>query len=859
MDMNLPCSVPVRPPAQQSAVSLTPERSWVFKELRLSYDLVTHALSDVQCVLLAEAPHLVKSERPRRGGQENEDSWTDMGSPLSQTQEASSGPEGGSQSRARSSRSPPANEGVSYGKLAVEVEALACSASMVQELCEYIMTQSPRLYVGLQYPVFEPAEAPQNGFESVLSILTKIYHEVATILESGRPSEEVDGDPKSLLTTTAKTNGKNSPQVRWIRGLSENALIERLRGRHSQIRAYYAVLHLAKLVLAELVAQVEERNQSGAAEDNAGAPLLPFIPHALKPHFNARHWKEAVNMDAFFGKYFGFQYRSDTREVLRATLVARSAVEKAYETAPNHELSRTIAMMGYGWLFSNLTMLDQLGLSIESVNQIGRPKSDIDTLEYARTLWNLPELAPMSAASDLLGSDVAVDKVVNIPVQAFAVMRNCTMSRAVADNRVSGRPDINQKNESSQDTQTMRLSVGGDSSILSENEKELGSSPIFNRDGEKCVDDPSRSVSSQPEIMKIEFVKGRILSGMWRRFELFPSNASPPPPVISDTVNERSSFAWSDASASHFSKNDGISPAEAIDSQAEKFVETSPSKPWLLQELNAQLESLSVQVDNFLRPGSNTRASGLIIYFHGGGFISQSSVSHSTYLREWAVQLEDAVILALDYRLAPEYKYPVAVKEGVFAFEWAVAHPESLGSLARKVIIAGDSAGGNLALSVTYELMQRSTRGPDGIVLAYPALYLSPAWSASRLLSFFDPLLPTASLELCLRSYVPADMNGGSNYFLSPCLAPDEVLAQLPPVVAMCGSLDPLFDDLAYFAARLQRVAQMGSPNRNRDFFYVANAMPHGFLNMCLIDAESRALRRILGEQIRKLLESNIC
>ncbi|XP_041424259.1 lipase, hormone-sensitive L homeolog isoform X3 [Xenopus laevis] len=151
----------------------------------------------------------------------------------------------------------------------------------------------------------------------------------------------------------------------------------------------------------------------------------------------------------------------------------------------------------------------------------------------------------------------------------------------------------------------------------------------------------------------------------------------------------------------------------------------------------------------------------LIIHFHGGGFVAQTSKSHEPYLRTWAQELE-APILSIDYSLAPEAPFPRALEECFYAYCWALKNCRLLGSTAERVCLAGDSAGGNLCITVSLRAASVGIRMPDGIMAAYPATLLQATASPSRLLTLMDPLLPLSVLSKCLSAYagterVPVD------------------------------------------------------------------------------------------------------
>ncbi len=141
-------------------------------------------------------------------------------------------------------------------------------------------------------------------------------------------------------------------------------------------------------------------------------------------------------------------------------------------------------------------------------------------------------------------------------------------------------------------------------------------------------------------------------------------------------------------------------------------------------------------------------------------------------------------------------------------------------------------------------------RRPDGVALAYPSLYVSKAWSPSRLLSFFDPLLPLSVLELCMTSYLTEAQLAECthNAYISPVVADPQQLRRLPPVTAVCGELDPLLDDSALLADRLHRAG------RCSDVFRIYESMPHGFLNMIQVSERARDATAFLAAQMAQYL-----
>jgi hormone-sensitive lipase len=252
----------------------------------------------------------------------------------------------------------------------------------------------------------------------------------------------------------------------------------------------------------------------------------------------------------------------------------------------------------------------------------------------------------------------------------------------------------------------------------------------------------------------------------------------------------------------------------------ENFQNPSPTKPTIptsTSHLSSHKENLS---------------KSLIIHFHGGGFVAQTASSHLTHLRQWAKDTS-APVFTIDYRLAPEYPFPVAFQECYYSYMWALANCRKLGSTGERIVVVGDSAGGNLAAAVTVRAIVENVRVPDGLILVYPAVYMLFVPSPSRLLSAVDPLLHTSTLKTCFDAYHPKEegVDALENPFLSPASASEEILAKFPDkTFIMCGTLDPLFDDTIHFAKRLVAV---GKPVQLK----IYDNMPHGFLNLGAVPA----------------------
>eukprot|EP01064_Diplonema_japonicum_P021962 TRINITY_DN3157_c1_g1_i1.p1 TRINITY_DN3157_c1_g1~~TRINITY_DN3157_c1_g1_i1.p1 ORF type:complete len:785 (+),score=183.35 TRINITY_DN3157_c1_g1_i1:67-2421(+) len=242
---------------------------------------------------------------------------------------------------------------------------------------------------------------------------------------------------------------------------------------------------------------------------------------------------------------------------------------------------------------------------------------------------------------------------------------------------------------------------------------------------------------------------------------------------------------------------------------------------------------------------------GVLIHIHGGGFVAQSPKSHEVYLRHWAKILK-VPILSVDYSLAPEAWFPRAVDECFAVYMWVVRNRHLVGAGSKgRIILTGDSAGGNLAMAVCLKAVMKGVRVPDGVVCSYPVLNVKLAASPSRLLALMDTLLPLGLLECCLEAYT-GKREKVNHPLLSPMTAKDELLKGLPPVRIVASGLDPLLDDSVVFIRRLK---SLGLDAEMR----VISTMPHGFLNLAYLGGGPDSLKanHVVASYLTSLLAPN--
>lgn len=181
----------------------------------------------------------------------------------------------------------------------------------------------------------------------------------------------------------------------------------------------------------------------------------------------------------------------------------------------------------------------------------------------------------------------------------------------------------------------------------------------------------------------------------------------------------------------------------------------------------------------------------LVLYFHGGGFILGGLDSHDDVCAELCGRTGFDVV-SVDYRLAPEHVHPAAFDDALAAFEWARTATDG------PIVLAGDSAGGNLAAAVSHAA-RGSGRQPAGQVLVYPGLGGDPS-RGSYVLHAEAPMLTMRDLHF-YRDVRSGGPPREGDVTLTPLADAD--FSGLPPTVAVAAECDPLCDDGAAYCARL--------------------------------------------------------
>jgi len=231
----------------------------------------------------------------------------------------------------------------------------------------------------------------------------------------------------------------------------------------------------------------------------------------------------------------------------------------------------------------------------------------------------------------------------------------------------------------------------------------------------------------------------------------------------------------------------------------------------------------------------------VLIYFHGGGFVIGDLETHDGLCRQFANE-GDFRVIAVDYRLAPEHKFPAALDDAFAAVQWIEAHASELGVDANRIAVGGDSAGGALAAEVT---QLAKAKGPKIAfqLLMFPVTQIGKETSSFRefAVGYF---LDKATLDWFFNHYIPEGTDK-----TDPRVSPlNGDLKGLPPAYVMLGGYDPLHDEGLAYAKKLQdagvKVEIADYEGMVHCFIYMQAVLPQA---IGAVTAAAKAVRAGLG------------
>jgi acetyl esterase len=232
---------------------------------------------------------------------------------------------------------------------------------------------------------------------------------------------------------------------------------------------------------------------------------------------------------------------------------------------------------------------------------------------------------------------------------------------------------------------------------------------------------------------------------------------------------------------------------------------------------------------------------GLLVFFHGGGWVLGSLESHDNLCRILA-NSSGCCVLSVAYRLAPEHPYPAALDDAVTATRWGHTNAAPLRCSPDRIAVGGDSAGGTLAIVVGH-LAPVPLRYQ---LLVYPATDLTRSFP-SFVENADGPQLTAAGMGWFIGHYLDGTGTDLTDPLVSPHFATDEVVAASPPTLMITAEYDPLRDEADAYAARL---ATVGVPTSHVRF----SGMYHGFFGLADFLDDAIAANHLAGAAVGRAL-----
>jgi acetyl esterase len=287
-----------------------------------------------------------------------------------------------------------------------------------------------------------------------------------------------------------------------------------------------------------------------------------------------------------------------------------------------------------------------------------------------------------------------------------------------------------------------------------------------------------------------------------------------------------------------------LSPADARRYYRERRLFTQPDPPPLpeVRDLAADGPAGPIPLRVY-RPRTDAGPLPVLVYFHGGGWVIGDLDTHDVLCRQLALGAGCAVI-AVDYRMGPEHRFPAAVDDCVAATRWVRANAAALGVDGSRLAIGGDSAGGNLAAVVAIAARDAGDPPIAFQLLIYPATDQRRG-APSHTTNAQGYLLTADSMRYYHDHYID-DPRHDLDWRASPLLAPD--LSRLPPALVLVAGYDPLRDEGVQYAQRLTesgtRATLVSFERQIHGFVPMGRALDEAneALSMC-----ADALRRALG------------
>ncbi|HSI44354.1 MAG TPA: alpha/beta hydrolase [Methylotenera sp.] len=230
----------------------------------------------------------------------------------------------------------------------------------------------------------------------------------------------------------------------------------------------------------------------------------------------------------------------------------------------------------------------------------------------------------------------------------------------------------------------------------------------------------------------------------------------------------------------------------------------------------------------------------LIVYFHGGGFVIASTKVYEASVRGLANGAE-AIVVAVDYHLAPEHKYPTQPDEAYAAYTWVLKHAADFNGDPKRVAVAGESAGGNLAAVVSLMARDKNEPMPIHELLVYPVVD-NKMNNASYIKNANAKPLDKPMMAWFFKHYAKQKSDAENAYAL-PNKA--KSLKGLPPTTLITAEIDPLYSEGKAFAERLK---SENVPVAYKHY----DGVTHEFFGMAAVVSKAKDAQEFASAELKK-------
>jgi acetyl esterase len=237
-----------------------------------------------------------------------------------------------------------------------------------------------------------------------------------------------------------------------------------------------------------------------------------------------------------------------------------------------------------------------------------------------------------------------------------------------------------------------------------------------------------------------------------------------------------------------------------------------------------------------------------VLYFHGGGWVLGSLETHDDICAELA-ELSRTVVVAVDFRLAPEHRHPAQLEDALAALAWMRGSGNRYGIDPKRILAAGDSAGGQMSAALALWLRDHGEEQLGGQILVYPVLG-TDFTSTSYVRNAQAPCLTLSEMLFFWESFLgPRGSPGWSDKYAVPLLETD--FRGLPPAFLTAAAHDPLYDDAVLYAAKLQAAGVPAVLRREP-------ALAHSYMRARHVSEPARAGFAAIAEAVKTLAHAGI-